>query len=241
MASEIHPSAQIAESASIGKDVSIGQNVVIDKDVEIGDGCKIYPGSTVAYKTKIGSGTTLYPGTNVGQECTIGKRVELMGSTIAGHVTIDDFAVVSNGGVHQFCRIGVLAFVGGETMLRKDAPPYVAIAPYEGRIQPCYLNKVGAQRAGLDKEAMKRIKEAYEIVFSRGLSVPSSLRELRTLESSPELELIIGFIEKSDRGIYLRRRKDRTKPRPTMKWLNPAKFSGGSERYESVRERKGQA
>jgi UDP-N-acetylglucosamine acyltransferase len=248
--------AVLGEKIVLGSRVKIYPGVVIDSHVKIGDDCQIYPGSmimnnselgrgvvmlphtVVAYETTIGDGTILYSGAQVGQKCKVGKKVELMATTVAGNVTIDDAAVISNGGVHQFCHIGKLAFIGGGTMIRKDVPPYVAVADFKGIVQPTFLNEVGANRQKMTPEQKKNVKDAYRILYSSGKNVAEAMEDLKKLavgQESVELEEIIRFIENSERGIYTRKKSTFGNGHGVLKWINPARLYRSSDRYESLR------
>ena len=78
-------------------------------------------------------------------------------ASLAGHVTVEDKVIIGGlSGVHQFCRLGTMSFIGGMARVNMDALPYMII---EGHDPKCFgPNAVGLERNGLDKDAIKRIR-----------------------------------------------------------------------------------
>ena len=109
-------------------------------------------------------------------------------ATLAGHVTVEDHAVVGGlAAVHQFCRIGKLAMIGGCSKVVQDVPPFMIADgnPAETRT----INKVGMERNGISEDAQNALKSAYKILFREGLTISNALAKLsqRLLTSSPTI------------------------------------------------------
>jgi len=120
---------------------------------------------------------------------------------LAGHVEIADRANVgAYSGVHQFCRIGFEAFVGGYSVVVKDAPPFAII---QGNHAKCFgLNRVGMRRRGYSKETIEKLNHAYHLFLSSKLNTTQAVEKMRLeIADCKEVEMLIEFIETSKRGV----------------------------------------
>jgi UDP-N-acetylglucosamine acyltransferase len=162
----------------------------------------INKGTAINSKTTMGNSNSLLAYTHIAHDCHVGNRVIMSNlSTLAGHVTVEDSAVIAGYvGVHQFCRIGCMSMVGGMTKISKDVPPYTKV---QG--DPCRvfgLNTVGLERNGMSLEERQRLKQAYNILFRSGYNVSQAVTEIRNkLEITEAVSHLINFIESSERGI----------------------------------------
>jgi len=156
--------------------------------------------------TVIGDNNLLMVGVHIAHDCRLGNNtIFVNGASLAGHVTVGDRAYVSGGvGVHQFCRIGTLAMVGGHARIVKDVPPYVTVDGGSGLVVG--LNQIGLRRAGYRTEDVSRLKEAYRLIYRSG----SSWNEILTRLSEEFNEgLAAGywqFLSTTTRGITAERR-----------------------------------
>jgi len=122
-------------------------------------------------------------------------------TTLGGHVTIDDWAILSGGVlVHQFCKIGTHAFVGAGGFVAQDVPPFILAAgsplEYSG------INIVGLKRRGFSNEDRQEIKKVYKIFFRSNNNRKENLDKIKAEFSSSESAIIISdFILTSERGI----------------------------------------
>jgi UDP-N-acetylglucosamine acyltransferase len=152
--------------------------------------------------TRIGSHNNFLAYSHIAHDCTVGSHVIFSNcGTLAGHVTVEDAAIVGGlAAVHQFCRIGRMAIIGGCAKVVQDIPPFMMADgnPAETRS----VNKVGLERHGVSEETQRALREAYKIVFRAGLTVSNALNKVQAeLPPSPELEHFIDFCRKSERGI----------------------------------------
>jgi len=102
--------------------------------------------------------------------------------------------------VHQFCRIGRMAIVGGCSKVVQDVPPFMLADgnPAETRT----INKVGLDRNGVAEEVQGALKLAYKILFREGLTISNALAKIESeLPPSPELQHLVQFVRQSERGI----------------------------------------
>ena len=152
--------------------------------------------------TRIGDDNLLMAQAHVAHDCAVGNQVILANAaTLAGHVTIEDRAQVgAYSGVHQFCRVGREAFVGGYSVVVKDALPF---AISQGNHAKCYgLNSVGMKRKGYPKATIDRLKHAYHLLLSAKLNTSQALEQIKMeIKDSPEVDLLVEFIETSKRGV----------------------------------------
>src|SRR5256885_5331607 len=103
---------------------------------------------------------------HVAHDCHLDSEIIMANAaTLAGHVEIADRASIgAYSGVHQFCRIGLEAFVGGYSVVVKDAMPFAII---QGNHAKCYgLNKLGVRRRGYSKDAIENLNHAFHLLLS---------------------------------------------------------------------------
>ncbi|MEY3878682.1 MAG: UDP-N-acetylglucosamine acetyltransferase [Pseudomonadota bacterium] len=152
--------------------------------------------------TKIGNDNWIMAYVHLAHDCEIKNHTILANNTsLAGHVTIDDYAIL--GGftlVHQFCKIGSHIITAVNTVVFKDIPPYVIAAGYDAK--PNGINVEGLKRRGFDPKIITKIKEAYKILYRKGLSLNEAEAQIKLLsKDTKELNLYSDFIAKSTRGI----------------------------------------
>ena len=176
--------------------VEIGENSVVREYATINRG------TTHSMKTTVGSGSFLMSYVHLAHDCQIGNGVIIGNATqLAGHVSIDDRAIVSGlVAVHQFARIGRHSFVGGCSRVAKDVPPYLKAVGNPVKLYG--LNSVGLQRSGFDEAVVRELKRAYRLVFRSELNVSQAMARARAeLQPLPEVTAFLTFIEESERGI----------------------------------------
>jgi UDP-N-acetylglucosamine acyltransferase len=151
--------------------------------------------------TLVGSHNHVLAYSHIAHDCRIGSHIIMSNAaTLGGHVTVDDYAVISISAVHQFCRIGKFAMVGGCSKVVQDVPPFMIADgnPAETRT----INKVGLERNGVSEEAVNALKSAYKILFREGLSIPNAVAKIESdLPPLPEILHLIQFVRTSERGI----------------------------------------
>ncbi|MGB9823641.1 MAG: acyl-ACP--UDP-N-acetylglucosamine O-acyltransferase [Candidatus Hydrothermia bacterium] len=135
----------------------------------------------------------------VGSFCIIVNAAQL-----AGYVEVHDHAFVSGlVGVHQFTRIGAYAIVGGGVKLTQDAPPFMMVAREPARVMG--LNIVGLRRKNFDPERIKILKSAFNILYRRGLTIPSAVDAIKAeLPLNDDIKYLLEFLTTSKRGILRR-------------------------------------
>jgi UDP-N-acetylglucosamine acyltransferase len=152
--------------------------------------------------TQIGDDCFLMAQAHIAHDCLIGNHVIMANAaTLAGHVTVHDRANIgAYSGVHQFCRIGREAYVGGYSVVVKDALPFALTV---GNHAKCYgLNKVGARRRGYSKETIDALHHAFHLLLSAKLNTTQAIERIRAeIASVSEVDELVAFIESSKRGV----------------------------------------
>ena len=119
-------------------------------------------------------------------------------------VAVADWATIGAfSGIHQFCRIGTYAFIGGYSAVTKDALPFMRTVGNRARVYG--VNSLGLRRRGFSEERISGIKQAYRILFQSKLNTTQALQRVKdTLAGHQEVDLLIRFIESSERGVVKR-------------------------------------
>jgi len=177
--------------------------------VEIGDRTIFREFITINRGTAKGAGRTIIGDDNyfmayshVAHDCLVGNGTVFMhGATLGGHVTVGDFATVgAMGGVHQFCRIGTHAFIGGKTTLTQDVLPFCKVAG-ERPTKLYGLNSIGLRRRGFSRDRIKALKGMFKIIFYSDLNSSQALTRIeKEFPPSEDRDEIIVFIRSSKRG-----------------------------------------
>ncbi|HKC58842.1 MAG TPA: acyl-ACP--UDP-N-acetylglucosamine O-acyltransferase [Myxococcales bacterium] len=152
--------------------------------------------------TRIGNGCLLMANSHVAHDVQLGDGCILANSTaLAGHVVVEDRVIFGGlSAVHQFTRIGRLAFVSGGAMVTQDVPPYVTVQG--DRAEVVGLNTVGLTRAHFDEHAMARVKGAYKIVFRSKMGLREAVAHVKAeFGGNAEIDHFVAFLEGSQRGI----------------------------------------
>jgi len=154
------------------------------------------------WATIIGNNNYLMISTHIGHDCVLGNHIIMANAaTLGGHTIVGDHA--SLGGLaasHQFVRIGAYAFIGGLTGIAQDIPPFMISAGPRAKLYG--PNQIGLRRNGFSSEVIQGLKKAYRIIwretaiFSEGIA-----RVKKEMESFPELEMLLDFLNDSKRGI----------------------------------------
>ncbi len=152
--------------------------------------------------TRIGNGNLFMAQSHVAHDCQLGNEIIMANAaTLAGHVEIADRASVgAYSGVHQFCRVGLEAFIGGYSVVVKDALPFATI---QGNHAKCYgLNSVGMRRRGYPRETIKLLDHAFHLLLGAKLNTTQAVERIRDeIKGCEQVDLLVDFIENSKRGV----------------------------------------
>ncbi|HWB86024.1 MAG TPA: acyl-ACP--UDP-N-acetylglucosamine O-acyltransferase [Bryobacteraceae bacterium] len=158
-------------------------------------------GTAAESATEIGDDNYIMTSGHIAHNCRIGNRTVIAScALIAGYVEVEDQAFISGGvEVHQFCRVGRLAMIGGLTGVNRDLPPFFLYTGY--RVDATGLNLVGLKRAGFGPEEIATLKKAYQILYRCGLKLADALKKIESEIPTPETLHLVAFIRRSERGI----------------------------------------
>jgi len=212
----------VGENVEIGKDTILESHVIVEGWTQIGERCHLFPfvsvGAapqavryrgeptrlTVGHENVIREFVTINRGTvEGGGETKVGNGNLIMAnsSTLAGHIYVEDFAIV--GGlvaIHQFVRVGCYAIIGGASAVPQDVPPYMVAAGNRARLFG--LNNIGLKRHNFSESTMAVLKQAYRILFRSHLTLHKALdRVEKEVPEFPEIRHLIDFLKKTKRGV----------------------------------------
>ena len=168
--------------------------------------------------TTIGDANLLMINAHVAHDCRVGSRVIVANNVmLAGHVTVEDRAYLSGAvGIHQFCRVGTLAMLGGQARIVKDVPPYVTVDGGSSLIVG--LNLVGLRRAGFTAEQIAEIKAAYRLIYRQELTWTKVVERLGREFTSGPAARFHEFFQGGKRGFTPERRGPSS---ATLRLLDP--------------------
>lgn len=163
----------------------------------------INAGSEKGNKTEVGDDCLLMAYAHLGHNAKIGNSVIIANAgTLAGHVEIQDNVILGGlVGIHQFVKIGKMVIIGGCSKIVKDIPPFMLADGNPASVHS--INLIGLQRQGYSKETIQNIKDAFKILYKSKLNFSNATEKLKTIfgNKNKDINLIIDFIEKSERGI----------------------------------------
>ena len=192
---------------SLTFDPSLKTGVIIGDAVRVREGVTIHRATEPEANTVLGAGGYLMAQSHIGHDCVVGKNVVICNNVmLGGHVQLGDRAFIGGGvGIHQFCRVGRLAMLGGNASIALDVPPYVMVAD---RGEARGLNLVGLRRAKLSSSELSELKQCYQKVFLRGMNVKQNAKIARVehfAKTAAGLRFL-EFFEHSKRGFITARR-----------------------------------
>jgi UDP-N-acetylglucosamine acyltransferase len=153
-------------------------------------------------KTQLGSGGNFLAYSHIGHDCVVGDKVIFSNNaTLAGHVRIGDHAIMGGlTAVHQFCRIGPFAITGGCSKIVQDVPPFMIADGNPAEVRG--VNLLGMERNNFPAGTVKLVKEAYRLIYRSKYNTRQAVEAMKKeLPQEKEIQLIIEFIETSERGI----------------------------------------
>lgn len=176
--------------------------------VEIGDGTSIRECVTIhratedKLVTKVGKNCLLMAYSHIAHDTWIGNNCVLAnGVSVAGHVEIDDWAILEGlVAVQQFIKIGAHSFIAGASLVRKDIPPFVKAA--REPISYVGVNTVGLKRRGFSEQEIRNIEDVYRLIFVQNQNVTKGIEQVENeLKDSPQKSEILKFIKSSPKGV----------------------------------------
>lgn len=156
--------------------------------------------------TRIGNGNLFMGYTHVAHDCIIGDNCIFANvATLAGHVEIEDNVVVGGlSAIHQFCKIGTQAMIGGGSIIVQDIPPFCNTEGNRATIRG--LNLTGLRRRFKNRSDIDEIKKAYKKLFESGLSLSDSAKEILETTNNEYVKHLADFVLNTKRGIPFTRK-----------------------------------
>jgi UDP-N-acetylglucosamine acyltransferase len=171
--------------------------------LEIGDGNTFREFVTIHRGTPGGGGIT-----RIGHDSLFMAYVHVAHDCLVGSYTIfannATLAIGAITAIHQFSRVGQHAFLGGFTGANKDCLPYMNTTG--NRPPKCYgPNTIGLERKGFSEEARKALRQLWRLLRSPKLTTTEAVERARAeLAGQTEVDVVLEFIESSERGVILR-------------------------------------
>jgi UDP-N-acetylglucosamine acyltransferase len=216
----ILPYVHIKSGTKIGNNNKIFQGAIIGEDPQdlkfddeettliignnntIREYCTLNRGTSFSDTTIIKDNCLLMAYVHVAHDCIVQSKVILAnGVQLGGHVEIGYHATVGGmSPVHQFCKVGEHAFIGGGRVALQDVPPFI-LATGEP-LKYAGINSVGLRRRNFNQKSRRNIKNAYKLIYKSNLNIKQAVQSIKdSMDISPEIKTIIQFIKDSDRGL----------------------------------------
>ena len=200
---------RIYQFASIGDDPQDKKYAGEPTRLEIGDRNSIREYCTISRGTiqdegltSLGDDNWIMAYVHIAHDCRIGNNtIFANNATLAGHVAVGDWVIFAGfSGAHQFCHIGAHSFLGMYCGTNRDVPAYTMMAGQPA--EPRGINSEGLKRRGFSSEQIRNIKNAYRIVYRKGLKLAEAIGQIEVLvETQPELEIFLASLRVSERGL----------------------------------------
>jgi UDP-N-acetylglucosamine acyltransferase len=165
--------------------------------------CTVNRGTVTGHGvTRIGSDNLLLAYTHVGHDCILGNHIVLSNLVmLGGHVELGDWVIMSGyAGAHQFSKIGAHAFIGNNTSVTRDVPPYILAVGHPA--EPRAVNSEGLKRRGFSEGEIRAIRNAYKLLYRSELPLDAAVEKLKAMaEEHPVLAIFVEFIGRSTRSL----------------------------------------
>src|SRR5690606_22378642 len=152
--------------------------------------------------TRIGNDNLFMAYSHVAHDCVLGDHLVFANcATLGGHVELGDWVILGGlTAIHQFCKIGAHAFIGGGAIVTRDVPPYGMVTGNPA--EPHGVNAEGLKRRGFTPEQIRNIRNAFRILYRSELRLSEAVTRLSELgRTQPEVQAFVDFIERSTRSL----------------------------------------
>ena len=200
---------EIFQFTSIGEQPQDKKYNGEDTELIIGDNNTIRESCTFSRGSSQGGGVTRIGNNNwimacvhIAHDCILGDEIIMANNaSLAGHVTIGDHAILSGYSlIHQFCTVGEHSFTSFASHVNQSIPPYVTVAGEKARVKG--INSEGLKRRGFTPEQIGQVRRAYKALYRESLPLDEATARITEMASdSPELELLVNFLNLAERGI----------------------------------------
>ena len=189
-----------------GNEFIPGAKVIIGKNNVIRENVTIHAGTPKEQQTTIvGDDCMFMVNSHVAHDCVVGNHVIMTNNAvIGGHVRVGDGAILGgNCAVHQFCRIGRKAMIGGLAGVDRDVIPFGIVTGERGKLRG--LNRIGMMRGGMDEVTIKSVTRAFMYIF-KGKEDNFELRLEKAKDKYKDNALVLEQIEFICEGLNGRRK-----------------------------------
>jgi UDP-N-acetylglucosamine acyltransferase len=200
---------RIYQFCSIGDDPQDKKYAGEETRLEIGDRNTIREYCTINRGTAQDEGITSLGNDNwilayahIAHDCRVGSyTIFSNNATLAGHVHVGDWVIFAGfSGAHQFCHVGAHSFLGMFAGTSRDVPAYTMVAGQPATVRG--INSEGLKRRNFTPAQISNIKNAYRIVYRKGMKLNDAIAEVEELaKTQPELEIFAKSLHTSDRGL----------------------------------------
>lgn len=154
--------------------------------------------------TTVGNDNWVMAYVHIAHDCVVGHQTILANNaTLAGHVQIDDFAIIGGlTGVHQFTRVGAYVMAGFASHISQDVPPFMMVDGNPLAVRG--LNAEGLRRRGFSSARVALIKQMHRLLYRQGLTLAAAraaIAELPTEDAQQDVALMLNLLDASSRGI----------------------------------------
>ncbi|MFT4690751.1 MAG: UDP-N-acetylglucosamine acyltransferase [Limisphaerales bacterium] len=152
--------------------------------------------------TVIGSNNSILAYCHIAHDCQLGNSIVMSNvATLAGHVTVEDCAIIGGlAAVHQFCRIGTMAIIGGCSKVVQDVPPYMLADGNPAATKT--VNKEGLRRNSVAEDAQTALRQAFKLLFREKLTISNAIERIEAeVANGAEVAHLLAFVKSSERGI----------------------------------------
>ena len=153
--------------------------------------------------TSIGDNNVIMTSAHIAHDVKINNHTIISnGVGISGHVCIDDWATIGGlSGIHQFTRIGFMSMVGGVSAITKDIPPFSLVNGNPAKLYGLNVERLRRNQYPLHVRML--IQRTYKCLFRSNLTIDEAIKKVELeLPKTPEIDIILNFIQKSTRGFY---------------------------------------
>ena len=199
----------IYQFASVGDDPQDKKYADEPTRLTIGDRNTIREFCTISRGTIQDTGHTILGDDNwimayvhIAHDCVVGNKTIMANNvTLAGHVHVDDWVIFGGfSGAHQFAKIGAHAFLGMYAGVNRDVPAYTMVSGQPA--VPRGINSEGLKRRDFSEDQIRNIKNAYRLVYRKGLKLTEAMEQIERLcDSQPELVIFLESLRASERGL----------------------------------------
>lgn len=195
------------------------------------ENCTVHRALNEGALTRVGSNCLFMVGAHIAHDCQVADNVILANNALlGGFVTVGERAFISGAvAIHQFCRVGRLAMIGGCARVVQDIPPFVTVDGRGGLIVG--LNLVGLRRAGYAASDVAQLKAAYRVIYRQGLNWKQVLESLKEQFTSGPAADFHPFLSQGTRGFVQERRMP---PNATIKLRTASDEDSEGRRYRAA-------